>query len=75
MVRALKRFMDDSHKWLTRVLEVGREQGEMKFTGDPAQRAWTLLASLQGARQLARLQGAEIIDTIIDDVKVQLGIK
>ena len=74
VVKALQRFMDDSHKWLTRVLEVGLEQDEVAFEGDPEQKAWALLASLQGARQLARLHGVSTIDTIIEQEKAQLGI-
>ena len=74
VVKALQRFMKDSHNWLTKVLEVGREQGELKFEGDPAQRAWTLLSVFQGARQLVRLHGFETLDAIIEQERAQLGI-
>lgn len=74
VVNALQRFMEDSHKWLTRVLEVGREQGEVTFEGDAEKRAWTLLAVFQGARQLVRLHGTETLDAIIEQEKAQLGI-
>ncbi len=74
VVKALQRFMNDSHKWLTRVLEVGREQGEVTFQGKAEQRAWTLLSVFQGARQLVRLHGFETLDAIIEQEKAQLGI-
>lgn len=74
VVSGLQRFMEDSHKWLTRVLEVGLEQGEVTFEGDPSARAWTILGSLQGARQLSRLLGPDMIKTIINQEKAQLGL-
>ncbi len=74
VVIALRRFMSDSQKWLEKVLETGREQGEFEFEGNAGQRAWTLLSSLQGARQLARLQGEGMLDEVIQQEKAQLGI-
>jgi len=74
VINALQRFMKDSHAWLTRVLEVGREQGEVTFEGDAEKRAWTLLAVFQGARQLVRLHGVDSLDAIIEQEKAQLGI-
>ena len=74
VVKALQRFMKDSHKWLTRVLEVGREQGEVTFEGNAEQRAWTLLSVFQGARQLVRLHGLETLEAIIEQERAQLGI-
>ena len=74
VVAALQRFMKDSHNWLTRVLEVGLEQGEITFKGKAEQRAWTLLSVFQGARQLVRLHGFETLDAIIEQEKAQLGI-
>jgi AcrR family transcriptional regulator len=74
VVKALQRFMKDSHKWLTRVLEVGREQGEVTFEGDAEKRAWTLLSVFQGARQLVRLHGFETLEAIIEQERAQLGI-
>ena len=74
VVMALQRFTKDSHKWLTRVLEVGREQGDITFEGNAEQRALTLLAVFQGARQLVRLHGTATLDAIIEQEKAQLGI-
>ncbi len=74
VINALQRFMKDSHAWLTRVLEVGREQGEVTFEGDAEKRAWTLLAVFQGARQLVRLHGVDSLEAIIEQEKAQLGI-
>jgi len=74
VVKALQRFMKDSHNWLTKVLEVGREQGEITFEGKAEQRAWGLLSVFQGARQLVRLHGFETLDAIIEQERAQLGI-
>ncbi len=74
VVKALQRFMKDTHNWLTRVLEVGREQGQITFEGDADKRAWTLMSVFQGARQLVRLHGFETLDAIIEQERAQLGI-
>lgn len=73
--QANQRFMLDSHRWITRVLETGRAQGEFAFEGDADARAVTLLAMVQGARQMVRLKGPEILETIFSQLRLDLGIK
>lgn len=68
-------FMDETTRWLTRVLDVGREQGEFKFTGDAESRALMILAALQGARQMARINGIEILESVVKQVHQDLGLK
>jgi TetR/AcrR family transcriptional repressor of nem operon len=72
--QASDRFIKDSLKWLTKVLEVGREQKEFSFAGDPAVKAMSILASIQGARQLARVHGKDILPDIFKQVRLDLGI-
>ncbi len=72
---ATERFMSDSVKWLTRVLETGREQGEFSFEGDPEQKAISILAALQGARQIARIQGVDTLQAVIQQVRTDIGMK
>lgn len=67
-------FMDETIKWLTQVLEVGRQQEEFSFTGDARAKALLILAGLQGARQMARINGIEILDGVIAQVRNDLGI-
>jgi TetR/AcrR family transcriptional repressor of nem operon len=72
---SMERFMSDSVKWLTRVLDVGREQGEFSFEGDAGQKAQFILAVLQGSRQMARIHGVQTLHQVIAEVRSGLGIK
>lgn len=67
-------FMDETIKWLTQVLEVGRSQDEFSFSGDARLKALSILAGLQGARQMARINGIDILDDVITQVRNELGI-
>jgi TetR/AcrR family transcriptional repressor of nem operon len=71
---ASNRFMQDSHGWLTRVLKVGREQGEFSFSGEPRSKAMSILATIQGARQLARIHGVVILEALFGQIRLELGI-
>lgn len=72
--QASDRFMSDSQKWLTKVLDVGRQQGEFSFVGEPGIKAMSIIASIQGARQLARVHGQEILPQLFQQVRLDLGI-
>ena len=72
--KATTEFMDETLKWFTRVLEVGREQKEFSFTGESRPRALSILAALQGARQMARINGIEILDSVVKQVHQDLGL-
>ena len=72
---AMHRFMEDSSNWLTRVLETGREQGEFKFDGKPRLKAASILALLQGARQMSRLTESDMLAPIIRQIRTDLGIE
>jgi len=69
---ATERFMKDSIKWLTQVLEAGTEQNEFCFDGDSKQKAIGILATLQGARQMARVGNTEILDGVIDQIRNEI---
>ena len=66
--------MDETVRWFTQVLEVGREQEEFSFTGDAGPKAISILAALQGARQMARINGIEILESVVKQVHQDLGI-
>ena len=68
-------FMSESIKWLTRVLEVGREQEEFDFEGDAGKKALHILAVLQGARQMARISNFDVLSDVIAEVRAGVGIK
>ena len=70
-----ERFMTDSVNWLNRVLEVGREQNEFTFEGDSKQKAIGILATLQGARQMARIHGPDTLQSVIKQIRYDVGMK
>lgn len=71
---ASDRFMEDSITWLTKVLETGRKQGEFEFNGDAKSKAATILATIQGARQIARIHGLKYLERVFDQLRADLGI-
>ncbi len=68
-------FMTDSINWLTKVVEVGREQDEFNFEGPGRRKAISILAIIQGARQMARGHGNVFLESMFDQVRTDLGIK
>ena len=73
--QANDKFMKDSSDWLTKVLKVGREQKEFAFEGEPRVKAMTILATIQGARQLARVHGQTMLENMFQQIRLDLGIK
>lgn len=73
--RANDRFTADSGRWMSRVLHVGREQGEFHFRGDPENKAIAILASIQGGRQLYRVHGEEYLQRLFSQIRLDLGIE
>ena len=53
----MKHFFDENERWLTSVLEHGRQTGELNFTGPAYEVARALVGSLEGAMMLARSYG------------------
>jgi TetR/AcrR family transcriptional repressor of nem operon len=72
--RALDTFMTDTVNWLTKVLETGREQGEFEFKGGSRSKAISILATMQGARQLARVHGIKMLECTYDQIRTDLAI-
>lgn len=72
--KANNSFMRDSVSWLTKVMELGREQEEFEFNGDPMSKAVSILAMIQGARQLARVHGLDYLENIFAQIRTDLGI-
>jgi TetR/AcrR family transcriptional repressor of nem operon len=67
-------FMKDSIAWLTRVLEIGLEQAEFSFRGEPRQKAMAILAAIQGGRQLARIHGEDYLGNMFNQIRTDLGV-
>jgi len=72
--RANDQFMKDTNTWLTRVLQTGREQKEFTFRGEPGIKAMSILATIQGGRQLARMHGTSILEAVFSQIRLDLGI-
>ncbi len=58
------RFMKDSVRWLSKVLETGREREEFTFEGGAERKAVSILATSQGARQMARVHDMDILESM-----------
>ena len=71
---AMGGFMDETIRWLTKVLELGREQGSFSFDGEAKPKALLILSGLQGARQLARIHGMDVLDDVVRQVRQDLGL-
>ncbi len=71
---ANNRFFDYSRKWLTKVLLLGREQNIFHFDGDCEVKAMTILATIQGVRQMARAMGQDILEPVFQQIRLGLGI-
>jgi TetR/AcrR family transcriptional repressor of nem operon len=72
---ANSRFMKDSVNWLTKVMETGREQQEFSFGGDARNKALSILATIQGARQMARAHGIDFLESMFEQIRIDLGIE
>lgn len=58
--------------WLEATLQEGRTAGRFHFNGEPAEKAALILASLQGALQLARALGTEKFRSMVEQMKRDL---
>lgn len=72
--RANHNFMRDMGKWLIRVLETGREQGEFRFDGDVESKAIAIQAAIQGGRQVYRIHGEAYLEKLFTQIRRELGI-
>lgn len=59
MQKALDIYFRHNEEWLAHVLGGGRERGELRFEGDPADAAAFLVGALEGAMLVARSQGGQ----------------
>ncbi len=57
MRSALDRYFEHNDRWLAAVLEEGRRQDALKFSGSSADMAQFFIGSLEGAMMLARSHG------------------
>lgn len=53
----MRHFFDENERWLTAVLQQGKREGSLKFSGSAADVAQSLIGSLEGAMMIARSYG------------------
>jgi TetR/AcrR family transcriptional repressor of nem operon len=57
MRQSVVRFFDDNHIWLARLLEAGRSEGSLVFSGAAQDAAQMIVGTLEGAMLVARSYG------------------
>ena len=67
-------FFTYSRNWLTKVLNLGREQQVFSFVGDAGIKAMSILSTVQGVRQMARACGGDILEPVFQQIRLDLGI-
>ncbi len=65
----------ETHAWLTRALELGRDQGELNFKGDPSAKALALMAAVQGAGHLSRTLGHEVFEQTLRQIRMDIDMQ
>jgi AcrR family transcriptional regulator len=74
MQESTRAMVDETWRWLTRVLDDGRSAGELSFAGEPADMAALIAASLQGALQAARVLGHAPLSGVLKQLHIALGL-
>lgn len=72
MRKLCSQLIEEFQAWLADTLERGRELGEFKFSGDASAKAIDIIASIQGARQLSRVTGADTLKTVVQSIRSEL---
>ena len=72
MQQAVVRLRMMIHEWLTETLEAGRAQGVFQFAGDAACKAVQIAAAVQGARQLSKMVGKNVVGHVIGQFRTEL---
>ncbi|MDN3516149.1 TetR/AcrR family transcriptional regulator [Aquisalimonas lutea] len=74
MRRETEVFVGELLGWLTRTLDEGARRGVMTFDGTSDGKALTVLTSLQGGLQIARVGGPEAFQRVVDQLRAELGM-
>ena len=75
MKEEVHRFFDANEAWLVEVLQCGRANQELTFTGPPVKSARLLVAALEGAMLLARSHGdAARLQSAANHLLADLGV-
>lgn len=66
-------LMRQVYEWLIRTLELGREQGSLRYAGRAEDKAVEIGAALQGGLQIARLAGPERFHQLLSQLGLELA--
>jgi TetR/AcrR family transcriptional repressor of nem operon len=72
MQQAAKRLSGVLHDWMRDLLQSGRASGEFRFAGDPDDKAMEITCAIQGARQLSRVRGENIVALVAEQISKDL---
>ena len=74
MQSAIHALSYDVQSWVARLLDSGRQAGEVSFEGRSKDKALCVISSLAGALQLARLLGDEYFHRIVKQIYIDLKL-
>lgn len=74
MQSAINKLSYEVQAWLARLLDSGRQAGEISFEGPSQDKALTIISSLGGSLQLARLMGNEYHHRIVNQIYIDLNL-
>ncbi|MDH3709460.1 MAG: TetR/AcrR family transcriptional regulator [Cyclobacteriaceae bacterium] len=74
MQAGIRKLSADVQNWLAQLLEGGRQQGVLSFEGKSRDKALTILTSLAGSLQLARLLGNEMFHKVVEQIHLDLKL-
>ncbi len=60
--------------WMRNLLSRGREEGQFAFAGPSEDKAFFMIASIQGALQMARVSDKAMFYRTVDNLKSELGL-
>ena len=74
MQKAVRTYTGKLLTWMRNLLSRGREEGQFNFSGQSEDKAFFIIASIQGALQIARVSDKDLFYRTVDRLKSELGI-
>jgi TetR/AcrR family transcriptional repressor of nem operon len=76
MREPMRHFFDENERWLTAVLQHGKKEKVLRFSGTAAEAAQMLIGTLEGAMMIARSYGdpkrfARVSEKLLADLRTQ----
>jgi hypothetical protein len=74
MQSAINELSYEVQSWTARLLDNGRRAGELQFEGRSQDKALSIISSLTGSLQLARLLGNEYHFRVVNQIYIELNL-